>query len=74
MPQGELLHYVHMGFGSIYEKELHIKIEAGVVTKQRVIDNREKIEKLKNVSPEEQLMQGFDNLPGTENRFDGDDW
>ena len=74
VPQGELLHYVHMGFGSIYEKELHIKIEAGVVTKQRVIDNREKIEKLKNVSPEEQLMQGFDNLPGTENRFDGDDW
>ena len=43
IPQGKLLHYVHMGFGSIYEKELHIKIEAGVVTKQRVIDNREGI-------------------------------
>lgn len=74
IPQGELVHYVHMGFGSIYEKELHIKIEAGIVTKQRVIDNTEKIEKLKNMSPEEQVMQGFNNLPGMENRFDGDVW
>ena len=29
IPRGEMLHYVHMGFGSVYEKELHIKIEAG---------------------------------------------
>jgi len=26
IPQGELLHYVHMGFGSVYEEEIHLKI------------------------------------------------
>ena len=71
--QGKLVHYVHMGFGSLYEKELHIKIEAGMVTEQRVIDNAEKIEALKNMDPTEKYMLAFRNLPGMENHFDGDD-
>ncbi len=74
IPQGKLLHYVHMGFGSLYEKELHIKIEAGVVTKQRVIDNAERIEKLKNMAPGEQFLEDLSNMPGLENHFFGDDW
>lgn len=70
IPQVEELHYVHMGFGSLYEKELHIKIEEGVVKKQRTISN---IEKVKKLTPEDIHMEGFNNLPGMENHFDGDD-
>ena len=42
VPRGEMLHYVHMGFGSVYEEEVHIKIENGVVVGTQVIDNRGK--------------------------------
>lgn len=65
IPRGEMLHYVHMGFGSVFEQELHIKIERGVVVNSRVIDNRGRI------FDEREL--GWKNLPGGENRFPGDD-
>ena len=39
VPMGEILVYVHMGFGSVYEQELHIKVENGVVVMARTIDN-----------------------------------
>jgi hypothetical protein len=35
IPQGKILKYVHMGFGSIYELDLFIKIEKGVVVSVR---------------------------------------
>jgi hypothetical protein len=65
IPRGELLHYVHMGFGSVYEGEVHVKIEQGVVTATRTIDNR-------GVDFDRQNL-GWQNLPGGENRFPGDD-
>lgn len=65
VPQGEMLQYVHMGYGSVFELEVHIKIENGVVTKSKTIDNRDK-----EVNEGE---LGWRNLPGYENRFDGDD-
>lgn len=65
IPQGEMLHYVHMGYGSVFERELHIKIENGIVTKSKTIDNRDK-----DVNEGE---LGWKNLPGFENIFDGDD-
>jgi hypothetical protein len=40
VPQGKLLRYVHMGFGSKYEQEIRLTIEKGVVTSRRVFDNR----------------------------------
>jgi len=64
IPQGELLHYVHMGFGSVYEQEVHIKIKKGIVTKSTTIDNRNKHFNTR--------ILGWKNLPGFENRFDGD--
>jgi hypothetical protein len=64
VPRGELLHYVHMGFGSVYEEEVHIRIRRGLVLGTRVIDNRTK-------SHDPRLL-GWRNLPGLENRFDGD--
>jgi len=65
IPKGPILHYVHMGFGSVYEQELHVNIEQGQVTESRVIDNRGK-----KFDPSE---LGWRNMPGGENSFPGDD-
>jgi hypothetical protein len=65
VPRGEVLEHVHMGFGSVYEEELHVKIKRGVVVETRVIDNRAK--------NHDQRLLGWKNIPGFENRFDGDD-
>lgn len=65
IPRGDILQYVHMGFGSVYEEELHVKIENGLVVKTELIDNRRK-----EVDP---LVLGWKNLPGFENRFEGDE-
>jgi hypothetical protein len=54
-----------MGFGSVFEFETHLKIEKGVVVEERRIDNRDKDVDTRQL--------GWDNLPGSENRFDGDD-
>jgi len=54
-----------MGFGSVYEQELHIKIENGKVVNSRVVDNRGKDVNISEL--------GWRNLPGFENRFDGED-
>ena len=40
VPRGGLLRYVHMGFESVYERELHLRVEAGVVVETREVDNR----------------------------------
>jgi hypothetical protein len=65
IPKGKILLSVHMGFGSVYEEEVHIKIEKGLVTATRVIDNRGKEHDKWAISSR--------NLPGGENRFPGDD-
>lgn len=39
IPYGEMIRYVHMGYESIYEKELFIKIESGNVVGSSEIDN-----------------------------------
>ena len=65
IPQGKLLHYVHMGFASVYEQELHLKIEAGIVTASKLLNNRDR-----DVNT---IALGWQNLPSLENRFDGDD-
>ena len=66
IPQGELLEYVHMGFGSVYEQELHIKIECGLVVDQRTIGNRGRNHNWYEL--------GLNNMPGGENSFEGDDF
>jgi hypothetical protein len=65
VPKGEELQYVHMGFGTVYEQEIHIKIEDGAVVKTRTIDNHGK--------EHDEWEIGWRNLPGDENRFPGDD-
>ena len=64
IPKGEIIQYVHMGFGSVHEQEVHVKIEKGVIVTRRVIDNRGK--------EHDEWEIGWKNLPGGENRFPGD--
>lgn len=40
--RGEMIRYVHMGFASLYEEEIHLTVEHGVITRTETIDNREK--------------------------------
>ena len=40
--QGEILQYVHMGYESVYEKDLIIEFEKGIVKNKYVIDNTKK--------------------------------
>ena len=63
IPQGELMQYVHMGFGSVHEEVRHIKIENGTVVAERVVPG-------KTGDPWELKKR---NLPGNENSFSGDD-
>ncbi|MFH1050859.1 MAG: hypothetical protein V1779_08030 [bacterium] len=41
-PQGKLLKRVHLGFFSVYEEEVLIRIESGVVLSIEIIDNRKR--------------------------------
>ena len=43
LPTGEELLYVHMGYNSIYEKDILLQIENGNITSENEIDNRKKI-------------------------------
>ena len=39
IPQGEIIRYEHMGFGSIYESDLFMSIEKGVVINEYKVKN-----------------------------------
>lgn len=66
VPEGEILEYIHMGYATVFEKELHIKIEKGKVVEEHEIDNRNK-----EIDADKLAMA---NLPGRENKFDGDEY
>jgi hypothetical protein len=60
IPDGKRLQYVHMGYGSVYEREILLTLQSGRITKKQVIDNtkskipsnlelqQRELEKLKN--------------------------
>ena len=39
IPEGKMLHYEHQGYLSIYEKDLLIQFETGLLISQREVDN-----------------------------------
>lgn len=43
IPQGNELEYVHMGYGSVYEKELHLMIKNGKLVDKITLDNSKKV-------------------------------
>ena len=46
IPQGEMLYYIHMGYASLYERDLFLVFENGILVDQHEIDNEEKYKKL----------------------------
>jgi len=52
IPQGAMLHYVHMGYQSVYEKELHLVLENGKVLREETIDNRKPEDKAPPETPD----------------------
>ena len=41
IPQGDLVEYVHMGFASVYDRDLLISVEQGVIVDTQVRVNGE---------------------------------
>ena len=39
IPEGKMLQYVHMGYGSIYEREITLTVDSGKVVKESMVDN-----------------------------------
>lgn len=39
IPDGKMLQYVHMGYGSVYEREILLTLQSGRITKKQVLDN-----------------------------------
>lgn len=58
LPMGGMLHYLHMGFGSIHERDLFICVEKGVVVARRIVDNRGIA-----MDDRENLQRGWSHLP-----------
>ena len=40
IPQGKQVQYIHMGYASIYERELHISFKSGLKTNEKTISNK----------------------------------
>ncbi len=40
VPGGEIIQYAHMGYHSVYEEDMFILIEEGIVKKTWILDNR----------------------------------
>ena len=41
IPQGKMIQYVHLGYKSIFEKDLILNFKKGVLIDEKVIDNRQ---------------------------------
>lgn len=67
VPVGELVQYVHMGFGSVYASEIHLRVERGVVVERRIYNHPG------GPIDVEQLM--WMNIPGLDDAPpDGEGW
>jgi hypothetical protein len=42
IPDGKQLQYVHMGYGSVYERDIVFTVESGKVMKREIVDNTKK--------------------------------
>lgn len=40
VPQGEMLRYVHAGYGSVYEKDLFLEFKNGILISESVVENQ----------------------------------
>jgi len=49
IPMGEMLQYVHMGYCSVFEKDIILTFIDGILTGEMVIDNRKKFKNNQNI-------------------------
>ena len=45
IPTGEMLYYVHGGYGSIYEKDIILSFDKGVLIEKKEVDNYDKYQR-----------------------------
>lgn len=74
VPDGKEIEYVHMGYGSVYERDIIFGVDAGKILKREVIDNtkgtlpsnlelqKRELEKLKNSSLGEKPTVPHENI------------
>jgi hypothetical protein len=43
IPDGKELQYVHMGYGSVYERDIILTVEMGRITNKTIIDNTQRL-------------------------------
>ncbi len=43
MPDGKMLQYVHMGYGSVYEREITLQVKSGKIVAESTIDNTQRV-------------------------------
>ena len=67
IPQGEMLDYVHMGYASLYERDLILVFKKGLLIKEFMVDNEKKIQKRKTERERLKLMQFFDKAKEKKN-------
>lgn len=39
IPDGKMLQYVHMGYGSVYDREITLTVDSGKFVKESIVDN-----------------------------------
>jgi len=39
IPEGKMVQYIHMGYESLYEKDLLLKIEKGIIVNRLIVEN-----------------------------------
>ena len=69
LPQGKLLEYVHMGFASVYERDLFLTFENGVLTRTKVKVNGESHS---DTAPEGYGIGGMTTFPRGINQDDSE--
>jgi hypothetical protein len=46
IPQGKRVQYIHMGYASIYERELHLTFKSGILKRKRMVSNSDQVRKI----------------------------
>lgn len=67
IPQGEMLDYVHMGYASLYERDLILVFKKGVLIKEYLVDNKKKYQRRIKERERLELMQFEDEAKQKKN-------
>jgi len=61
-PEGKLVYYEHMGYGSIYEKEVIYAFEKGIFQKKYILDNSKSYESIFNQKQDSLIKFLYSNI------------